>query len=1540
MANSRLSGGLEVKGLSLSWGGPLELRGISVTDPEKREVLIVQKISCGRGVWGLLRSWETFGDITIDGPEAVLYINDKNEISLVRAFEMRDPSPPSADPANLPQLVGKAVIRSGRVRAVRENGPSYEIPAVNGEVDLASLGKKLAATLKIKLPDGAEIAGDADVLDLAPHGRLQLADASATLNIQTSGDIDLAPLSALFAPQAGLTGTLTINGRLNADPKSLNADVLADVKKLQTTSRASEHAVPIDMSVKGTAGRTGDIVDAKADLRGDVGHTTVDVSFNCKSAFPDLTAEKLLSAIFDGTALGLPDFRANAQGAVDLVKLQKAVPGILVMRPGQELTSGKFEISKVAIRGGEAPTANGSIAIRELAATGGEKSIRLEPIAVDFGLSLVPGKGLEIARGDLKSCFAAVATKGTASSLQADIRANLSKMQQELGQIFDLSSVNLTGDLAGNIKVARTGDLIDANADLKGDIGEATVDASFNYKTAFPELTAETLLSAILDGGPLGLPEFRADAQGAVDLVKLQMTVPGILAMRAGQELTSGKIEISKLAVRGGNAPTANGSVAVRELAATGGGKPVRLEPIAIDFDVSLTQGKGLQIAKGDLKSNFAELATKGTPSDVEAVFSANLSKMQEELGQIFDLSGVNLSGNLAGDVNVSRKGDVVDAKASLNGDVGQATVDASFNYKSPFPELTAEKMLSAMLEGTPLGLPEFRGDAQGSIDLVKLQKFLPRILVVRPGQQLTGGRIEITKLSVRGGDAPTANGSVAVRELAATGGGPPVRLEPITIDFDVTLPAGKGLEIARGDLKSSFAELATKGAAADLQAVFRANLSMMQQELGQIFDLSGVALAGNVAGDVKIARAGEDRVDVTVKTQGDGLRVGSGGRVFEVQKLNLSQVGFVSLQNKSVRRYDASELQVDMDGQVAASAKGWIDFKEETFKANADIKQADLSFASKRAGALGVRELSRYSGVLTGRATAERTSPGDTIATEGAFTGRNLGVDGKPVVDGDANLTWEGVKIASDGSDVTADLVKLASSAANVDAKGLRFQTGPSTNVSGDVVGSADFQRLFRAIAPLTNMTKPPDIAGRLGVNAKLATVNNVVTVSGNGGVDQFQVGSGKQVVREKRVDFEFDSRIDQPADRIELKRCTVTSTPLTAEVNGTIDQYSKSAVLGLRGRYDASWDQLMAILHELTPATAKTVIVKGRSASTFEISGPMSQPGAKPEFRGVKSGADVTWASAELYGVKMGAAKLSPVLRDGRMTLPTATIPASGGRVNVSGIVDFQPMEPELSIPGRLPLMENVEITKEMGAELLSRINPIFMYMTRVEGHVSMLVQDVRAPLGAAIKHSGTGKGVLDLGKLKIQPGGIFADLFGFVGLPVDKLYPVEVGKVDFVLKNGRIHYDNFYLVLPPGYDIKFYGSVGFDDTVDLVISLPVTPNLIRSFKLPLTDTLMPALSAVRIDIPMAGTRQNPKLDFAKVDTKKLLEALLKPKIDPTKPIDDLLKGKLFGEKPKEGAAPPADGGSAPPKSSPPPPPADKPKKKPLLPPPKKKK
>ncbi|MBN2446278.1 MAG: hypothetical protein JXO22_06115, partial [Phycisphaerae bacterium] len=78
---------------------------------------------------------------------------------------------------------------------------------------------------------------------------------------------------------------------------------------------------------------------------------------------------------------------------------------------------------------------------------------------------------------------------------------------------------------------------------------------------------------------------------------------------------------------------------------------------------------------------------------------------------------------------------------------------------------------------------------------------------------------------------------------------------------------------------------------------------------------------------------------------------------------------------------------------------------------------------------------------------------------------------------------------------------------------------------------------------------------------------------------------------------------------------------------------------------------------------------------------------------------------------------------------------------------------------------------------------------------------------------------------------------------------------------------------------FELRFYGSVGLDDTLDLVVSIPVRPALLKRLGVtgPL-DEYASVLAATRIDIPLVGTRQKPQLDFSRVDTKALVEQAVK--------------------------------------------------------------
>lgn len=98
-------------------------------------------------------------------------------------------------------------------------------------------------------------------------------------------------------------------------------------------------------------------------------------------------------------------------------------------------------------------------------------------------------------------------------------------------------------------------------------------------------------------------------------------------------------------------------------------------------------------------------------------------------------------------------------------------------------------------------------------------------------------------------------------------------------------------------------------------------------------------------------------------------------------------------------------------------------------------------------------------------------------------------------------------------------------------------------------------------------------------------------------------------------------------------------------------------------------------------------------------------------------------------------------------------------------------------------------------------------------------------------------------------------------------------------------------------------FRGSVGFDETLDLIVSVPVRAGLLE--KLGVSGSaaqLARQLDGVRVDIPITGTRDRPVLETAKVNTENLLKGLLTPKLPEgglEKGVGDLLKGLGGGKK-----------------------------------------
>ncbi|MGE0480277.1 MAG: hypothetical protein AB7Q17_07375, partial [Phycisphaerae bacterium] len=175
-------------------------------------------------------------------------------------------------------------------------------------------------------------------------------------------------------------------------------------------------------------------------------------------------------------------------------------------------------------------------------------------------------------------------------------------------------------------RAARRAGAIEAHAKLESAAGGLTIDAAHTPTDAPFTVDFDRLLAALLTGEPLTLPEFTLQADGAVDLAELQKSVPDLLALRDGQRITAGEIEIKGLSAAGGAAPAASGAVEIRNITAVADGRTAQLQPITLGFDAAVVRGKGLAIRRAALESTFSNVTARGAASEIEAQFSADLA--------------------------------------------------------------------------------------------------------------------------------------------------------------------------------------------------------------------------------------------------------------------------------------------------------------------------------------------------------------------------------------------------------------------------------------------------------------------------------------------------------------------------------------------------------------------------------------------------------------------------------------------------------------------------------------------------------------------------------------------------------------------------------------------------------------------------------------------------------------------------------------------------------------------------------------------------
>jgi hypothetical protein len=228
---------------------------------------------------------------------------------------------------------------------------------------------------------------------------------------------------------------------------------------------------------------------------------------------------------------------------------------------------------------------------------------------------------------------------------------------------------------------------------------------------------------------------------------------------------------------------------------------------------------------------------------------------------------------------------------------------------------------------------------------------------------------------------------------------------------------------------------------------------------------------------------------------------------------------------------------------------------------------------------------------------------------------------------------------------------------------------------------------------------------------------------------------------------------------------------------------------------------------------------------------------------------------------------------VRDGQIQFNPLDLAVGQGRLTAQPRVVLDPAPQAFQLAAG-PLVSNVAVSAEVSDAMLKYAAPILASATRISGTFSLITEGVTVPLADSKKM--TTKGRLTMHELAILPGPGLAEVVTLIqrleqiaksrdnllgalaGQPQQPVNGITMSQqtIDLQVVDGRVYHRNLQFKIDD-VPVTSYGSVGFDQTIALVISVPVQEKWVRG-----TPALAGLVGQV-IEIPVSGTFTRWKVD-----------------------------------------------------------------------------
>ncbi len=326
-----------------------------------------------------------------------------------------------------------------------------------------------------------------------------------------------------------------------------------------------------------------------------------------------------------------------------------------------------------------------------------------------------------------------------------------------------------------------------------------------------------------------------------------------------------------------------------------------------------------------------------------------------------------------------------------------------------------------------------------------------------------------------------------------------------------------------------------------------------------------------------------------------------------------------------------------------------------------------------------------------------------------------------------------------------------------------------------------------------------------------------------------------------------------DPAADRLNIGNLVALTRYARLDGKGTLDNPSGQRLIDLKGTLAPNWVTLSAMAAESTEPKAK---LQGNDRA-YRLKGALAGGSVAAILKGLDAELGVDLTSADVLGLNLGPAPVVVRCKAGVFTVDPIKTTLNHGVVDLKpGLVVDEVQGIALVLaPGSK--IDGAEVNDEVSRDLLSFIAPVLDKATNVHGKISASFDKADIPLTGPPTHKLSLTGRLDFQDVVFAPGPFAEQLLGLVGKknePGVKLQqPVELSIVD-----GRVYQKGLTIPIAANAAIGLAGSVGFDETLDLKATVPITKGMLGG-----VSGLDDLVSDGKITVPIGGTISHPAIN-----------------------------------------------------------------------------